>query len=168
MHSLYGTNLIKASKLYNTKQLEYLFNLTNLSQSPLPGWIFEVRLYFLFFPESYVNIAKEENCCQLCRMKFTPETCDQTSDTLCSKCFTSVDSAPQILASRSEENWRGLTLKHYNKVEKMRTKSGKKARYLDKNQVTYDALSHEKLKGVPVLKNGNDRRLQVIKITALH
>lgn len=41
------------------------------------------------------------------------------------------------------------------------TKTGKVSRYLNKNPKTFDALSHENLSNIPVLKDGTSRELQV-------
>lgn len=95
------------------------------------------------------------NACAICSSYLlTNSRCKiKQEPSLCAKC-SKIKSAPQILGTREEENWRGLVTKKHKKKE-VRTKSGKISKYLDKNQNTFDAISQEKLKKVPILKNGN-------------
>ena len=111
-------------------------------------------------PDSVYSEKLVKNLCQLCLTKISP---DAGKARLCEK-WVCVESAPEILESRNVENWKGLTTKHFNKVSKTRTKSGKISKYLDKNQITFDELAHETLKGVPVLRNGNHPNLKLIRI----
>ena len=112
-----------------------------------------------------VQCHKKNNLsCQLCQSSSAHKT-----ELLCNQC-KSFKSAPKILASRSQEDWRGLTTKDENRkgtkrksqeIRNSRCKSGKISKYLDKNQSTFDALSHEKLKKISIMKNGNCPGLKV-------
>ena len=53
--------------------------------------------------------------------------------------------------SRNVKIWKKLTTKHSNKVVETRTKSGKISKYFEKNQITFDELSHEVLKCAPLI-----------------
>lgn len=110
---------------------------------------------------------KLKSLCSLCSKPSTENVCVSCAD---------IQSVDVILESRNIENWKGFVVKDEKKerkvLEEMNLNSRnkldtKQSRYFDKNQDTFDAIHFEKLKQIPIMKNGNDMSLKVYYLHVL-